>query len=352
MSASDPIISGIFKPNATLNSTRYNLDIDNYESLIEAISRTWRMLKSQSNLEPSPPESFINCIRDRIIPVLEGYEEEEHSKRDVLLDITAMHLARGKFDDETVLALRLGIYIWCMCKIDIPFWNQHFPLESHIAWTNPESRIRDQITLLSRPTESNPRNIRLDSSFRLYDLAKIANFGVEWVDDIFQHLSFCEPNIMSDKPQMKIQIFHHRRFLKFHYDRQSKVFPEGFIEETLQTLDLLLPYHHTKTRKWFQNEVKHYGIDDTACVRKRMMNANSRHLERFKFWGERLAFLKETYDLTEPDSVSRFWLDTRSPIQWATFWVAVLVLVLTIFFGLVQSIEGALQVYKAYHPSS
>ena len=31
-----------------------------------------------------------------------------------------------------------------------------------------------------------------------------------------------------------------------------------------------------------------------------------------------------------------------------TFWVAVLVLVLTIFFGLVQSIEGALQVYASF----
>jgi hypothetical protein len=29
----------------------------------------------------------------------------------------------------------------------------------------------------------------------------------------------------------------------------------------------------------------------------------------------------------------------------------VVVLVLTIFFGLVQSTEGALQVYKAYHPT-
>ena len=36
------------------------------------------------------------------------------------------------------------------------------------------------------------------------------------------------------------------------------------------------------------------------------------------------------------------------PINRYTFWVAVLVLVLTIFFGLVQSIEGALQVYASF----
>lgn len=34
-----------------------------------------------------------------------------------------------------------------------------------------------------------------------------------------------------------------------------------------------------------------------------------------------------------------------------TFWVAAVVLALTIFFGVVQSIEGAIQVYYAAHSS-
>lgn len=155
---------------------------------------------------------------------------------------------------------------------------------------------------------------------------------------------------MSDDATIKIQIFHHRRFLKFHVDRQSTVFPEGFIEETLQTLYLLLPYQHAETRRWYQKEAKDRGLDRSACIRRWRMSARYGKMEDFKFWRERLTLLKEAYDQSEPDTVSRFWLDKRSPVQWAKFWVAVLVLVLTIFFGLVQSIKGALQVYKAYHP--
>jgi hypothetical protein len=34
-------------------------------------------------------------------------------------------------------------------------------------------------------------------------------------------------------------------------------------------------------------------------------------------------------------------------VQWYTFWVAALVLGLTIVFGLIQCVEGALQVYLA-----
>jgi hypothetical protein len=51
-------------------------------------------------------------------------------------------------------------------------------------------------------------------------------------------------------------------------------------------------------------------------------------------------------------SILQFWYDRRNKVQWYTFWIAVLILCLTVFFGLVQSIEGALQVYKAYHPTT
>jgi hypothetical protein len=40
----------------------------------------------------------------------------------------------------------------------------------------------------------------------------------------------------------------------------------------------------------------------------------------------------------------------RKKVQWSTFWAAGVVLVLSVFFGIIQSIEGALQVDEAYHP--
>jgi ABC-type Fe3+ transport system permease subunit len=58
--------------------------------------------------------------------------------------------------------------------------------------------------------------------------------------------------------------------------------------------------------------------------------------------------LKEAFDEAEPRSLSQLWFDRRVRVQWYTLWVAVLVFILTIFFGLVQSVEGALQVYLAF----
>jgi hypothetical protein len=58
--------------------------------------------------------------------------------------------------------------------------------------------------------------------------------------------------------------------------------------------------------------------------------------------------LKQVFDEAQPNTLSRWWYDRRNGVQFYTFWVAVMVLILTVFFGLVQSIEGALQVYASF----
>jgi hypothetical protein len=103
--------------------------------------------------------------------------------------------------------------------------------------------------------------------------------------------------------------------------------------------------------QWYQKKAQEYQLDDTACEHFTRFNAVVRKIKNFKFWGECLSNLKEIYDELEPNNLSKFWLDKRKPVQWATFWVAVLILALTVFFvglgggGLfIQSFEGALQV--------
>ncbi len=49
--------------------------------------------------------------------------------------------------------------------------------------------------------------------------------------------------------------------------------------------------------------------------------------------------------------MQQWWHDRRNGERWFTFWVAILVLMITIALGLIQCIESALQVYKAYYPT-
>jgi hypothetical protein len=81
------------------------------------------------------------------------------------------------------------------------------------------------------------------------------------------------------------------------------------------------------------------------------LTMKDRDIGNFKYWHDRLVILKEGFDSTEPRPVGQWWFDKRKRVQWYTFWIAATVLVLTVFFGLVQSIEGGIQAYAALHPT-
>ena len=71
------------------------------------------------------------------------------------------------------------------------------------------------------------------------------------------------------------------------------------------------------------------------------------HIDAYQFWYHRLLRLKQLFDQVKLRTLRLWWNDRRKGTQWYALWVAV---GFTVFFGLVQSIKGALQVYKAYHP--
>lgn len=111
-------------------------------------------------------------------------------------------------------------------------------------------------------------------------------------------------------------------------------------------------FHRGKV-DWLQDLIashaRHQIIDD-GIGRCGTLRAEERRIERFPFWRDRLVILKQAFDEASPTSLSQWWHDRRSGERWYTFWVAILVLMVTAFLGLVQCVESALQVYKAYHP--
>lgn len=128
------------------------------------------------------------------------------------------------------------------------------------------------------------------------------------------------------------------------------IFPSALIDETIQTLALLLPENDTDIEKWFASQqsqlLKRGKLPlDPSAREGGQLKVKERQIENFEYWHDRLVILKQVFDEAEPSNIRQWWCDRRRRVQWYTFWVAALVLGLTIFFGLIQSIEGALQVY-------
>ena len=126
------------------------------------------------------------------------------------------------------------------------------------------------------------------------------------------------------------------------------MYPPLFIIETLSTLALLLPTHDKSTRKWFRKQLAKYQLD-ANLIEIGQLNLHERQIVHFKYWHDRLIVLKQYFDESKPRTFKQWWYDDRKRVQW--FWVAIVLVVSTLLFGVVQSIEGGWQVWKAYHPT-
>lgn len=113
----------------------------------------------------------------------------------------------------------------------------------------------------------------------------------------------------------------------------SDLYDDEFIDETLRTLALLLPQSDKGIKKWFLSKKSKYFLDPTArkCGN---LNAEQRHINSFKYWRLRLSTLKIVFDESEPKSLTQWWNDRRHGERWFTFWIAAIVVLLTLFFWL------------------
>lgn len=135
------------------------------------------------------------------------------------------------------------------------------------------------------------------------------------------------------------------------------MFPDGFVAETLETLALLLPDTDRKTKRWLEDAFTPRLMQ--ICMDRELLHCGhfksghqARHLGHYRFWRDRLEALRDAFEEATPPSraLMRVLMDRKQGDRWLNSWVALVAIGLTLFFGLVQSIEGAIQVYKAYHP--
>ena len=206
-------------------------------------------------------------------------------------------------------------------------------------------------------------NKRLEKLFNARNITRIAEINIRWTCNLADHLRL-------EDEDTAVQVFSHASFLELHqnswvfyrpdhYEANSSlrdIFPSNFITETLQTLALLFPSDDKKVATWFRKEQKRFPISwfiDPHAMNLPCLAKKDHHTENFEFWHDRLVLLKQAFDEANPKSMQQLWIDRRQMAQWAYFWYAIILVVgVTVFFGLVQSVIGAMQVYKAYHPTS
>lgn len=234
-------------------------------------------------------------------------------------------------------AVDLVARLLLMADVGMPVRNRIYTGRSHRLWNG--STINDFTTGIFSPHQSaGPGGHRMDQAFNARNLEVIGGLRVELTDNIIDHL-----DIVEFEGETTVMIFHHASFLK---SQQHPLYPVGLLQETLQTLAFLFPQNewYEKSKSWYRKTANDTDTDMAVfdCGPLTMTD-----FEDFRYWHGRLVRLKQVYDQARPRTLRQWWHDRRDGTQWYALWI---VLGFTVFFGLVQSIEGALQVYKSYHP--
>ncbi|KAI0451927.1 hypothetical protein F5B21DRAFT_516354 [Xylaria acuta] len=221
-------------------------------------------------------------------------------------------------------------------------------LRHHLKWEKDSLKdfVRDRF---NESPALDCHHVRLPKSFNAWSISTIGGLKLGFTDNLAD-------NLLPIDDDTTVLIFHHASFLEY---RVKLVVTLSTTDATVLTSIALfirmsefrsLIRNNNNKRVWFQKLCSASGpcpVDHQVALCGNL-RAEERQIERFAFWRDRSIILKQIYDDATPMTIKQWWHDRRNGERWFAFWVAVLVLMITMTLGLVQYIESALQAYKAY----
>ena len=103
---------------------------------------------------------------------------------------------------------------------------------------------------------------------------------------------------------------------------------------------MLFPFAESPRKNWDRRVRRKADLDIETGI-----SCNTpRNLDHYIYWHERLKIIQEEFDNSKPRHLRQWLYDRRDSNQYFAFWFAVAAIMLTLLFGLIQSVTGILQV--------
>jgi hypothetical protein len=204
---------------------------------------------------------------------------------------------------------------------------------------------------------------------RAYSLTNCQYFRVCWTNRLEDHL-FLDP--YQEPPEL--WIFHWATFLEDFSNPDNpdfKLFPEGLLQETSDTLALLIPYLDSRSSSWFKKETNTRINDQgtlpkiadqsrtNAQLGKKLLDQRASQqpipvgvnlVSHYKYWGERLDIIQTAYDEAEPVSFFQWRKDDRRNVKSYEKWLTFLGVAFALGLGFINLVLSILQVYGTLKP--
>jgi hypothetical protein len=160
--------------------------------------------------------------------------------------------------------------------------------------------------------------IKVDPKFTAANLAKTCGIAINWTDYIDGHLGF-------DSERQVLTVYRHKVCLVNFLDGEDGCpIPRDLLNEALHTLNLLFPFGDLATKQLLfkENQQSFYGLGN--CNRSRQLD-----LATYSYFREELEHLLDAFS-RPPRTWKQLAIDRRNKMEWAAFWITILVGLLTV----------------------
>ncbi|EPE28315.1 hypothetical protein GLAREA_09435 [Glarea lozoyensis ATCC 20868] len=335
------ILSGFFHHRFSEHAAKST----KYEAYFSYFENQWRQAKQNDH----PHYNTFN--REVIFAVLRqlqnGYSKEDIK---IMAPVTNYGETGNLYSHEQVDSIvDLVARLWLMINTETTF--QGITSQTRITWSS--GSVKDLLASHFQHEIILTDSVKLEKVFNARNIERMTDVKIQWTPNLLDHLRFNE-----DGKIPVLNIFYCVDFLDLQKDKsvsrlsllkhthaRSPLFPPHLVNETLQTLSLLLPTHDRSTHTWFRTHTRQNPNLDINLPSIGHLTLQHRQIAHFRYWHDRLVVLKQYFDESQPRTVKQWWYDDRKRVQW--FWVAMVLVGGTFLFGLVQCVEGGLQVWAA-----
>ncbi|KAH7384244.1 hypothetical protein DE146DRAFT_622504 [Phaeosphaeria sp. MPI-PUGE-AT-0046c] len=302
----------------------------------DTLDAYWAFYRIQCERALHDDGRHIQCRTHKDVQEIIKMLQAGHSRCEIR-DILRHQFTKQHANELTILNNSIDLAASILLMIEFADDPYRFSGARRLCWER--GSLKDCIAnCFDSPPKLGHEGTKLPRMFNAVSLQRIAGVHVVPTSNLLDHMRLTHDDT-------RLLIFNNASVLK--RQSQDSMFPASLIEETLATLALLFPSDDAAVREWYDNISVGASVD-SQVVMCGWLKTDDRQIEKFKHWHDRLVVLKQVFDEATPRTMSQWWHDRRNGVQWYTFWVAIVVLALTLTFGLIQSIEGALQVYGTF----
>jgi hypothetical protein len=115
--------------------------------------------------------------------------------------------------------------------------------------------------------------------------------------------------------------------------------------ETLATIDFLFPSYDPKSSDYLRQLQEECDLDEHILQPHAPPPRND---DEFTFYRAKLAILFNELNNPESFSIKQLWDDRRDKQRWLTLWIAVIVFILTVLFGVISTVTAIMEASFSY----